>query len=524
MPTQVLAKLNGDEEKEAEVFPGPGGDIDDLLEAETETSVARSDEPGKEEVEEHEVAQMDNMEDGDGVEEDNFEATQCPESFDELAEELDQREHELEYNPDNDENHSNQTELEVRCPSSTSNASDNLLEAALDDPDDDFTGADVLQRNNSAASDASDNLLEAAAQESEEEDETDKTRLVDEDGTGEDQQREKSFTTEGDDTNILKVRENQETCESAPSVNDLVESTGEDPHDKPRGEGCLSKTTLGSISMVESSQPTHTLQKAVSSMRNRTDYASLTMDQTEVVDSEILSAEEDESRLYAAGSPPVSSAGGTYNTTNDVHDGDPADVAVEVPADVSTIQGSPIIRKSRPGAHSQSLQIGSNSSCLSQQIKPKENCSLPLVLDPQGSCLLQDEKSNNLLIMETSADESPVFRRRQGGGRETLLKKTLSRGEMSLVNGDPEGCLAADALTTNACDDPVPVDCDLPNQAENAPALKYNTDSQQLNISVVRRSSSMLIEKHDDKDPVETSSPVRCVIATSVITVRVSYQ
>merc|ERR1719209_952115 len=88
---------------------------------------------------------------------------------------------------------------------------------------------------------------------------------------------------------------------------------------------------------------------------------------------------------------------------------------------------------------------------------------------------------------------------------------------MSLVTGDPEGCLALGALTTNVCDDPVPVDCDLPNQAENAPALKYNTDSQQLNISVVRRSSSSQIEKHYNDDPVETSSSVRCVIATSVV-------
>merc|ERR1719209_27969 len=125
-----------------------------------------------------------------------------------------------------------------------------------------------------------------------------------------------------------------------PLANELGGGTGEDIGDKEKGEGGLSKTTLGSISMVESSQPTHTLQKAASSIRNRTDYASLTMDQTEVVDSEILSAEEDEPRLY--GSPPVSSAGGASdNTTDYVHD-----VAPEVPADTSIIQGSPIIRKS----------------------------------------------------------------------------------------------------------------------------------------------------------------------------------
>merc|ERR1719234_1197470 len=242
----------------------------------------------------------DNLEDGDGVEVvDVFESTQCPEASAELVQELEQREAELQFHADNDQFHAdndqlnsdnaenhpdNQTDSEVRCPSATSNASDDLLEAALDDlGHDDLIEADALQRSNSVASDASDNLLEAAAEENEEEDNetmSDQTRLVGEETIDEDEEKKDKFFTP----------EEEEIGGGLPLANELAESG-----DKNREGGGLSKTTIGSISMVESSQPTHTLQKAVSSLRNRTDYASLTMDQTEVVDSVILSAEDDES-------------------------------------------------------------------------------------------------------------------------------------------------------------------------------------------------------------------------------------
>merc|ERR1719234_2151179 len=147
----------------------------------------------KQEAEQKSEEDEDNLEDGDGVEEvGDFEATQCPEASAELVEELEQREAELQFHADNDQLNSDneethldhQTDSEVRCPSVTSNASDDLLEAALDDhDDDDLIEADALQRSNSVASDASDNLLEAAAEENEEEEEendamSDETRLV----------------------------------------------------------------------------------------------------------------------------------------------------------------------------------------------------------------------------------------------------------------------------------------------------------------------------------------------------------
>merc|ERR1719234_3050885 len=200
----------------------------------------------------------DNLEDGDGVEVvDVFESTQCPEASAELVQELEQREAELQFHADNDQFHADnadneethpdhQDDSEVRCPSATSNASDDLLEAALDD--------------NDAMSD--------------------QTRLVGEETTDEDEEKGDKFFTP----------EEEEIGGGLPLANELAESG--DMNMEERG---LSKTTIGSISMVESSQPTHTLQKAVSSLRNRTDYASLTMDQTEVVDSVILSAEDDES-------------------------------------------------------------------------------------------------------------------------------------------------------------------------------------------------------------------------------------
>merc|ERR1719234_252929 len=136
----------------------------------------------------------DNLEDGDGVEVvDVFEATQCPEASAELVQELEQREAELQFHADNDQFHAdndqlnsdnaenhpdNQTDSEVRCPSATSNASDDLLEAALDDlGHDDLIEADALQRSDSVASDASDNLLEAAAEENENEDEEKKDKF-----------------------------------------------------------------------------------------------------------------------------------------------------------------------------------------------------------------------------------------------------------------------------------------------------------------------------------------------------------
>ena len=107
-----------------------------------------------------------------------------------------------------------------------------------------------------------------------------------------------------------------------------------------------------------------------------------------------------------------------------------------------------------------------------------------------------------------------MFRKRQCN-KANLSKMTLSRGEVSQVEGDPEGCLENDAQINKVCEQTV-VDCKVSNEADNAP-LKYNSDSQQLNISVVRRSNSVhLIEKHDDEVQKVTSSAVRCVIATSV--------
>ena len=512
MQTQMFSKLVGNEQTESEV-DNCSSSSDGVLEAETETSVTRSKDHYTDEAENHEEAKtkMDDLEveceKAQHLE--NLEATQCPESFAELAEELEQRETEFQSNADNEETFTEGAEVEARCPSSTSNVSDNLLEAALDDHDDDMIQADALQRSNSVASNASDNLLEAAAEESEDEmnnDVTEQTRLIaEDDAAGEHQNGKESFTG-GDSTNMLEKIGNQEIAEDASIAAELTRTTGDDIQaTNEMEEESLSKTTLGSVSMVESSQHTHTLQKAASSIRNRTDYGSLTMDQTEVVDSEILSTEDEETRLVAKGLPIVANADVTDKTLFGVLSNDDADV--------SAIEGSPIIRRSRPGAHSQSLQTETNSG-LSEQLKTRLNCSLPpLAINSRGSNLPQIPR-NSGLQSDVGVDESPVFRKRQCN-KANLSKMTLSRGEVSQVEGDPEGCLENDAQINKVCEQTV-VDCKVSNEADNAP-LKYNSDSQQLNISVVRRSSSVhLIEKHDDEVQKVTSSAVRCVIATSV--------
>merc|ERR1719318_1029699 len=111
------------------------------------------------------------------------------------------------------------------------------------------------------------------------------------------------------------------------------------------------------------------------------------MDQTVTVDSEILSAEEEERPDEST--HPIGEENCSSNNSSDT-------VVVKAGEDIkdaSVIENSPIIpRKPRSGAHSQSLQSESNS-CLT------------LVLD--------------------SESQSPVFKMRQRGGGN-LLKTAAS--------------------------------------------------------------------------------------------------
>merc|ERR1719206_945950 len=235
--------------------------------------------------------------------------------------------------------------------------------------------------------------------------------------------------------------------------------------------------------------PMPTLQKAASSLRNHTNYNSIAMDQTETVDSEIFSAEEEERPDESA--HPIGEENCSSNNSSDTA----VVKAGEDIKDASVIENSPIIpRKPRSGAHSQSLQSESNS-CLTEKLR--DNCSLPLVLD--------------------SESQSPVFKRRQRGGGN-LLKTTLSREQVAKADIDAPGSIVVEAQSTTSSIEPL-AEILPSNEIETAP-LQYNTDSQQLNISVVRRSGPALSRSspavQDAEADEETSPAVRCVIASSV--------
>ena len=154
-----------------------------------------------------------------------------------------------------------------------------------------------------------------------------------------------------------------------------------------------------------------------SSIRNHTNYNSIAMDQTETVDSEIFSAEEEERPDESA--HPIGEENCSPNNSSDTG----VVKAREDIKDASVIENSPIIpRKPRSGAHSQSLQSESNS-CLTEKLR--DNCSLPLVLD--------------------SESQSPVFKRRQRGGGN-LLKTTLSKEQVAKADSDAPGSIVVEAL------------------------------------------------------------------------------
>ena len=219
----------------------------------------------------------------------DLEATQCPESFADLAEAMELREAEFQ---NEEKSNSVQNELETRCSSSISNTSDNLLVAAAEETGDDLIvdsvpgdgdlandGVGVIERCGSVASNVSDNLLEAAVEEDEDGEAEERTRILFLEGDGD---------VDAERTRILEGQEYQERR------GDGISTAIEENTKTSNQQGCLSKTTLGSVSMIESSQPVPTLQKAASSLRNHTNYNSIAMDQTETVDSEIFFAEEEE--------------------------------------------------------------------------------------------------------------------------------------------------------------------------------------------------------------------------------------
>ena len=206
--------------------------------------------------------------------------------------------------------------------------------------------------------------------------------------------------------------------------------------------------------MIESSQPVPTLQKAASSLRNHTNYNSIAMDQTETVDSEIFSAEEEERPDEST--HPIGEENCSSNNSSDTA----VVKAGEDIKDASVIEYSPIIpRKPRYGAHSQSLQFESNS-CLTEKLR--DNCSLPLVLD--------------------SESRSPVFKRRQRGGGN-LLKTTLSKEQVAKADSDAPGSIAVEAQSTTSSIEPL-AEILLTNQNETLPLDVSSNHTSYLSINL----------------------------------------
>ena len=191
-----------------------------------------------------------------------------------------------------------------------------------------------------------------------------------------------------------------------------------------------------------------------SSIRNHTNYNSIAMDQTETVESEIFSAEEEERPDEST--HPIGEENCSSNNCSDTA----VVKAGEDIKDASVIEYSPIIpRKPRYGAHSQSLQSESNS-CLTEKLR--DNCSLPLVLD--------------------SESRSPVFKRRQRGGGN-LLKTTLSREEVAKADSDAPGSIAVEAQSTTSSIEPL-AEILLTNQNETLPLDVSSNHTSYLSINL----------------------------------------
>lgn len=150
----------------------------------------------------------------------------------------------------------------------------------------------------------------------------------------------------------------------------------------------LSNTTLSSVSMVEASQPSHPSITKLMSVNNKTDFNSLSMDQTSVVESDIVSANDDTDAMSEA----------SDNLLEDQEDPsveEPLDLPLEItkaanPAPLAAFllaenMDSPVFKKGRPLTPVE-MAIRNNAGANDS----KELC----------------------LMLDSSIEDSPIFRKK----------------------------------------------------------------------------------------------------------------
>eukprot|EP00092_Neocalanus_flemingeri_P032360 GFUD01035183.1.p1 GENE.GFUD01035183.1~~GFUD01035183.1.p1 ORF type:complete len:1270 (-),score=392.62 GFUD01035183.1:426-4235(-) len=251
----------------------------------------------------------------------------------------------------------------------------------------------------------------------------------------------------------------------------------------------LSNTTLTSVSMIEASQPAHHMTKSVS-VNNRTDFNCRTMDQTSVVESDIVSANDDTDVMSDA-------SDNLLDDQDDLLAEEPLDLPVEVvkaaaPAPVAALLlaeniDSPVFRKGRPKTPVE-FAIRNNS--------------------------LANESKELCLLLDSSVEDSPIFRKKNSSvcsstqNNSGFIKSLIENDEQSSEKDEQQ---ILDVTVPHAtCVEPAPEMAGA-NDKENdgsiiAPVTKLNKS-----VSVRRRSST----------PEEVISSIKeatpCKVITEII-------